>query len=144
MGQLISEILEETSLTVSTHTITLQSTAPAVINADRDKISSVLSNLISNAVKYSPAGGTILINYWLKGKTLTVSVKDQGMGISPDDLDKVFERYYRVEAAEMRNISGFGIGLYLSAEIIKRHNGQIWAESTAGQGSVFSFSLPIG
>ncbi|BAU56093.1 PAS domain S-box protein [Mucilaginibacter gotjawali] len=143
MGQLIREILDETSLTVSTHTISLQSTAPAVVTADRDKISSVLSNLISNAVKYSPAGGTIAIDYQLAGQTLTVSVKDQGMGISPGDLDKIFERYYRVEAAEMRNISGFGIGLYLSAEIIKRHNGTIRAESSEGEGSVFSFTLPV-
>ncbi|MDR3694552.1 PAS domain S-box protein [Mucilaginibacter sp.] len=144
IGQLIREILEETRLTVSTHTFSLPAAIPAVVAADRDKISSVLSNLISNAVKYSPAGSAIHIDYQLNGLALTVSVKDQGMGISAEHINKIFDRYYRVEAVHMRNISGFGIGLYLSAEIIKRHHGKIWVESTAGQGAVFSFSIPVG
>ena len=143
VGQLISEILEETRFTVSTHTVSLTGAGPAVINADRDKISSVLSNLVSNAIKYSPAGSTVHVDYKVTGDVISVCVKDQGMGIPPQDLDKIFERYYRVEASQMQHISGFGIGLYLSAEIIKRHHGKIWAESTQGQGSVFWFSLPV-
>jgi PAS domain S-box-containing protein len=143
LAQLITEIMEETRLTVSTHVITVTGTGPAVISADRDKISSVLSNLISNAIKYSAAGSTVQINYKLNKDTISVSVKDQGIGISTQHLDKIFERYYRVEASQMQHISGFGIGLYLSAEIVKRHHGKIWVESTPGQGSVFWFLLPV-
>lgn len=143
LAQLITEIMEETRLTVSTHVITVTGTGPAVISADRDKISSVLSNLISNAIKYSAAGSTVQINYKLNKDTISVSVKDQGIGISTQHLDKIFERYYRVEASQMQHISGFGIGLYLSAEIVKRHHGKIWVESNPGQGSVFWFLLPV-
>jgi PAS domain S-box-containing protein len=144
LALLIDEIVEESRFTVSTHTIILAGNGPAVIKADRDKISSVLSNLVGNAIKYSPARSEVHIDYQLKGDTIVVSVKDQGMGISPHDLDKIFDRYYRVEATQMQHISGFGLGLYLSAEIIKRHHGKLWAESTVGQGSVFWFSLPVG
>lgn len=71
------------------------------------------------------------------------SVRDEGIGIKPDQLDKLFDRYYRVQSIHTQHISGFGIGLYLSAEIIQRHNGKIWAESESGKGSTFYFSLPI-
>jgi signal transduction histidine kinase len=72
-----------------------------------------------------------------------VSVKDEGMGLKPEDRDKVFDRYFRVESNHTRHISGFGIGLYLSAEIIHRHGGKIWVESESGVGSTFHFSLPL-
>jgi signal transduction histidine kinase len=72
-----------------------------------------------------------------------VSVRDEGMGISQKDRDKLFDRFYRVESKEMKSISGFGIGLYLCAEIISRHNGKIWAESELGKGSTFYFTIPI-
>jgi signal transduction histidine kinase len=65
------------------------------------------------------------------------------MGIKPEDLDKIFDRYYRVETNHTRHISGFGIGLYLSSEIIERHGGKVWAESESGKGSTFYFSLPL-
>ena len=74
---------------------------------------------------------------------ITVSVKDEGMGISETDLDHLFERYYRVENDNNSLISGFGIGLYLCSEIIQIHKGEIWAESTIGEGSTFSFSIPV-
>ncbi|MDB5112201.1 MAG: hypothetical protein JWR67_3315, partial [Mucilaginibacter sp.] len=113
------------------------------ITADRDKIGSVVSNLISNAVKYSPRGKLIEIDYKINGNMIVASVKDEGMGIKPKDIDKIFERYYRVETKQTQHISGFGIGLYLSAEIIKRHEGKIWAESESGKGSTFYFELPL-
>lgn len=65
------------------------------------------------------------------------------MGIKPDDVTKIFDRYYRVESSQTQHISGFGIGLYLSAEIVRRHEGQIWVESTYGEGSTFCFTLPL-
>jgi len=76
-------------------------------------------------------------------KNVVFSVKDEGMGIKAHDIEKLFERYYRVSTNHTRHISGFGIGLYLSAEIIQRHDGRIWVESESGVGSTFYFSLPL-
>ena len=77
------------------------------------------------------------------GRESKGSVKDEGMGIKADDQEKLFDRYYRVESNQMQQISGFGIGLYLSAEIVLRHNGKIWVESELGKGSIFFFKLPL-
>jgi two-component system sensor histidine kinase VicK len=74
---------------------------------------------------------------------ITVSVKDEGMGIREQDLPRIFDRYYRVGTEHTKNISGFGVGLYLCAEIVHRHHGRIWAESQKGVGSTFYFSLPL-
>ncbi|MET3499219.1 PAS domain S-box-containing protein [Mucilaginibacter rubeus] len=142
LGQLLQEVLEETQLTVTSHVFSLKECSNLTVNADRDKIISVISNLISNAVKYSPKGRQIDISCKLNGNMVIVSVKDEGMGIKPDDLGYIFDRYYRVETNHTRHISGFGIGLYLSSEIIKRHGGEIWAESELDKGSTFYFSLP--
>lgn len=116
---------------------------PILINADRDKIGQVIDNLISNAVKYSPSNTTIQISCISKGGKAMVSVSDQGMGISSEDLPRLFERYYRVQGQGHQSIAGFGIGLYLCWEILKRHNGTIWAESRLEHGSIFYFQLPV-
>ena len=116
---------------------------PISVHADRDKISSVISNLLSNAVKYSPKQSIILVACQNYENEVIVSVKDEGIGIQPSDADKIFNRYYRVESSNTQHISGFGIGLYLSAEIVQRHGGRIWLESEEGKGSTFFFSLPI-
>ncbi|GAA4087220.1 PAS domain S-box protein [Mucilaginibacter panaciglaebae] len=142
LDQLLREILEETRLTVTTHSFSLEECDHIAVNADRDKISSVISNLISNAVKYSPKGSSIDIRCKINKETVIVSVKDDGMGIKSEDIGHIFERYYRIETSVTRHISGFGIGLYLSAEIIKRHGGDIWVESESTKGSIFYFSLP--
>jgi len=143
MDELLREIVEETKLMVSTHEILLSSCGKLEICADRDKISSVISNLLSNAVKYSPKGKLVEVDCKIDRNQVLISIKDEGIGIRPEDLGQIFDRYYRVETKDNRHISGFGIGLYLSAEIIKRHEGRIWAESAIGEGSVFYFSLPI-
>jgi PAS domain S-box-containing protein len=143
LGELLDEVLDETRLIASTHIINLVGTGRVMVNADRDRISSVVSNLVSNAVKYSPKGQLIEIDYNIRGEMVVVSIKDEGMGIKPIDINKIFDRYYRVESNHTRHISGFGIGLYLSAEIVDRHDGKIWAESESGKGSTFYFSLPL-
>jgi len=143
LGELLQEITEEARLISGSHHIMLESCETVTVNADRDKISSVLSNLVSNAVKYSPRGTYIRLNCRVSEKKVTVSVADEGMGIPSQDLPQIFDRYHRVESENTRHISGFGIGLYLSAEIIKRHDGEIWAESEMGVGSTFYFSLPL-
>jgi len=143
LEELVAEIISETELTVSTHQILFTPAPVLSIQADRDKIASVISNLISNAVKYSPKGKTIAIKCEVNERSAVVSVKDEGMGIKAQDIENLFQRYYRVNTDHTRNISGFGIGLYLSAEIIQRHDGKIWVESESGVGSTFYFSLPI-
>jgi PAS domain S-box-containing protein len=143
LDELIEDIVKETALTVSSHLIEFQPCNRIMVNADHDKIGSVITNLISNAVKYSPKGKTIEVKCEIIGDKAQVSVRDEGMGLKPKDKDKVFDRYFRVESNHTQHISGFGIGLYLSAEIIHRHDGEIWLESESGVGSTFYFSLPV-
>jgi PAS domain S-box-containing protein len=143
INELLREVYDETNLVVSTHKVMLLQLGEIKVNADRDKINSVISNFVSNAIKYSPKGKLIEIASQISGNTVIVHVKDEGMGIKPQHLAHIFDRYYRVETEHTRHISGFGIGLYLSAEIIERHDGKIWAESESGKGSTFYFSLPL-
>jgi len=143
IDELIREIIDDVQVTTVSHTITLTACSPIEIDADRDKIGSVISNLLTNAIKYSPRNQGITVTCTKTDDVLQVSVKDEGMGIKEQDIDKLFDRYYRVESKNTTHISGFGIGLYLSAEIIQRHNGKIWAESETGVGSTFYFTLPL-
>jgi PAS domain S-box-containing protein len=140
---LIRESIAEAELTASTHQIYFDPCDPVYVYADEDKIGSVISNLLSNAVKYSPKGKMVVVKCHVEGSTAQVSVRDDGMGMKQQDTARIFERYHRVETTHTRNISGFGIGLYLSAEIIERHQGRIWVESESGKGSTFYFNLPI-
>lgn len=143
LDELVEELVEETRLTTSTHQITIANAAHVDIFADRDKIGSVISNLLSNAIKYSPQAKDIEVICEVKEKQVKLSVRDYGMGISPHDLEKLFDRFYRVEGNQTQHISGFGIGLYLSAEIIERHHGNIGVDSEVGKGSTFYFNLPL-
>ncbi|WP_426327081.1 PAS domain S-box protein [Pedobacter sp. R-06] len=141
LSELLKETIEETYVSQSSHQIILNPTCEVNINADRNKIGNVISNLISNGLKYSDNGTSIEITCKLYDTEVEIQIKDEGIGIKPEDIDKLFERYYRVQGNH--TISGFGIGLYLSAEIIERHGGRIWAESEEGKGSVFHFTLPL-
>jgi signal transduction histidine kinase len=141
VNDLFNEIDNEYRTLYSSHELTFNLPEPGVITADRDKIAQVMNNLVGNAVKYSPIGTSIEISGQWENRILRVIVQDQGMGIKADDIHRLFDRYYRVE--QNSNIAGFGIGLYLSAEIIKAHGGKIWAESQPGKGSRFCFELPI-
>jgi two-component system sensor histidine kinase VicK len=143
LARLIKEIEDECLVTIASHKVIFAPVETTFVNADRDKIGQVLNNLISNAVKYSAFGTTINVACQTIDGSAKVSVKDQGMGIKPKDLSNIFDRYYRVVGGHMHSISGFGIGLYLCAEIIRRHDGEIWAESEFGKGSTFIFTLPL-
>lgn len=144
LGKLVQEIIEETKITTSSHQFVFACQCSAMVNADRDKISSVISNLLSNAIKYSPQHTSIEVSCGQEGNHFVFSVKDQGVGIKEKDLERIFDRYYRVENTQTKFISGFGIGLYLSLEIIKRHDGYLKAESEPGKGSRFYFQIPKG
>ncbi|GAB3922174.1 PAS domain-containing protein [Mucilaginibacter myungsuensis] len=141
--ELLESIADETRLIVNSHDIRLQPGSHVTVNADRDKVGSVITNLVSNAVKYSPKGTVINLTCTLENSLVKVTVTDEGLGIRPEDQSRLFERYYRVEDQQAKYVSGFGIGLYLSAEIIERHNGQIGVESEIGKGSTFWFTLPV-
>ncbi|MGB9877517.1 MAG: ATP-binding protein [bacterium] len=113
---------------------------PTVI-ADEDKVDQIITNLVSNAVKYSPDGGEVRITIQEDPETggVLVAVKDQGIGIPKEVLPRLFQRYYRVEG---RKISGTGLGLYLTRHLVEAHGGKIWVESEEGKGSTFYFTLP--
>jgi len=143
LDDLVQEMIADTMLTIASHTITLTCAEPLAVHADRDKIGSVLSNLLSNAIKYSPRGKNITVECKAEGNMALISVTDEGMGIKAHDIDRIFDRYYRVESNHTQTISGFGIGLYLCAEIVQRHDGQIGVESQSGKGSTFYFTLPL-
>lgn len=143
LDELVKENIEEAEIIAVKHLLVFYPFEPVLVFADRDKIGSVISNLISNAMKYSAEGKQVEIWCEVKDSKALITVKDQGMGIKAEDIPRLFDRYYRVENEDMQLISGFGIGLYLSAEIILHHNGNIWVESEPGLGSTFYFSLPI-
>lgn len=115
----------------------------AYVWMDRDKITQVLDNVITNAIKYSPDGGKIRIKLDIKRHYLLVSIQDQGMGIAYDKLDKIFERFYRVDKARNRKLGGTGLGLAITKELVEAHHGQIWAQSSEGKGTTILFTLPL-
>jgi signal transduction histidine kinase len=141
LEDLIRESIEESNVITLQHEIKFAGNCPVLVNADRDKIGSVISNLLSNASKYSPTGKDITVNCRIEDDTAIVSVTDEGIGIHADDTEKIFDRYYRVETNQTQFVSGFGIGLYLCAEIISQHEGKIWVDSEKDKGSTFYFSL---
>ncbi|WP_129717459.1 PAS domain S-box protein [Pedobacter sp. SYP-B3415] len=142
LASLLKEAEEESRVSVSSHTIIFEPMPDIWVHADPEKIGQVINNFISNAVKYSPARSVINVACTEADGQVKVSVSDSGIGITAADLPRIFERYYRIKRQETKNISGFGIGLYICSEIIRRHGGQIGAESTAGTGSTFYFTLP--
>ncbi len=113
------------------------------IVADERRIHQVLDNLISNGLKYSKQGGNVWITITLYKKTVKVSVRDDGIGISPDDLPHVFERFFRASRREAAQIEGSGLGLSIAKAIVKRHSGKIGVTSELDKGSTFWFSLPL-
>ena len=102
----------------------------------------MIDNIMNNAIKYSPDGGKITVHLLETHNNVVLSVTDEGLGIPKKDLEKVFERFYRVDKARARKQGGTGLGLAISKEVIKAHKGTIWVDSIEGKGSTFSFSLP--
>ncbi len=112
------------------------------VNIDANKLSWALTNLLSNAIRYSPLGGQILISASEIDNELWISVKDEGKGIPPAELDRIFEKFVQVEQAAFGGGIGTGLGLSIAKEIVQLHGGRIWADSTLGEGSVFTFTIP--
>lgn len=113
------------------------------IEMDEDKITQVLYNIISNALKYSPEGGTVTYRLRDREDMLEISISDQGMGIPKENVEKIFERFYRVDKARSRQLGGTGLGLAIAKEMIEAHGGSIWAKSEEGKGTTIYFTLPM-
>jgi signal transduction histidine kinase len=110
------------------------------VAADPDRLERILVNLLSNALKYSPPETEVTLSARRKGDEVIVSVADRGLGIAPQDVSQLFQRYYRAKGA--RKTEGLGLGLYISRMLVEAHGGHIWVESETGQGSTFHFTLP--
>lgn len=142
MNHLVKEILETMQLTTEKHLIVTQGKIKHAVFGDRERIGQVMINLISNAIKYSPKSDKIHVLLSSDTNTVKICIKDYGVGIPKEKQKHVFKRFYRVSGAKEDTFPGLGLGLYISAEIIKRHQGDMSVESTTGEGSTFCFILP--
>jgi two-component system, OmpR family, sensor histidine kinase VicK len=115
--------------------------APA--EALADKVRQVLTNLIDNAVKYSPDGGRAEIKLERRDRHVRVSIRDEGLGIPPSEQARVFEKFYRLDPDLTRGVGGTGLGLYICRELVRHMDGRVWVESAEGEGSTFFFELPL-
>ncbi|MDP4283200.1 MAG: chemotaxis protein CheB [Bacteroidota bacterium] len=141
-NEIVLEALESVQYSSPSHHILLSGEIKKPIKGDKERLKQVVINLLNNAVKYSPNAKDIFINLVKDKDCVKVSVKDNGIGIRKQNLEKIFERYYR-EEQRAAHFQGLGIGLYISHEIIQSHHGKIWAESEPGKGSTFYFTIPI-
>ena len=141
---LAKEVIEVMQFSTKTHRLTLDSNInKLLVTADRQRIEQVIINLLSNAIKYSPGANEVNVTVSAADNKALVAVRDFGLGITRDQQERIFNRFYRVEDMAA-HISGLGIGLFISKEIISRHNGRLWVESEPGKGSVFFFEIPVG
>ncbi|MES2109643.1 MAG: ATP-binding protein [Bacteroidota bacterium] len=143
LNELIEETIAETVTLSPGRIINFKPKEELTIHADHEKIGQVVSNLLSNALKYSDKETIISVTAAKEKDNIKVSIIDKGIGIRPKDQEKLFQRFYRVEGDKLKNISGFGIGLYISSEIMQRHKGTIGVDSEEGKGATFYFTLPI-
>lgn len=142
MSKLISDVVSDLQQVAPERTIVLQNGIRKKVRGDKNRISQVLINLITNAIKYSPRNKKVLVRATEDKKSVHIAVRDYGIGIEKSEKDKIFDRFYRVKDAKGKTFPGLGIGLYLSKAIVARHNGKIWVDSKKGEGSTFHFVLP--
>ncbi|HEU5380410.1 MAG TPA: chemotaxis protein CheB [Ktedonobacteraceae bacterium] len=141
---LVREIVEEVSRTTQGHQIRIEGVAKRlVVSGDREHLGQVLTNLLTNAVKYSPQAERVLVKVAADGDNAVVGVQDFGIGVAPEKQPHLFERFFRVSDAEHETFPGLGLGLYISAQIIERYGGRLWVESRVGEGSTFAFTVPL-
>ena len=141
MNILLKEIIGNIQLTTPIRIILKENNGQVSAYGDMERIGLVITNLLGNAIKYSPGSKEIVVDAFRADDAIIVSVKDNGIGIPQEDITNIFSRFYRVSGLSS-TFSGSGIGLYISSEIISRHGGKIWAESELNKGSTFYFSIP--
>ncbi len=141
LDELVKDCCDDSQILSEKHHITIKGEKDITVYADRNRLEQVIINLISNAIKYSPDADKVIINVAKTGDDIKVAVTDFGIGIPNETLPFLFDRFYRVDEVSQR-YSGLGLGLYISSEIVKRHQGDIGIESTPGKGSTFWFTIP--
>ena len=143
LSALVEIVTGRMALTTHRHRIRVVESEPVVVQADRVRIEQVLGKLLDNAVRYSPRGGDVEVRLVVRDGAAVVSVRDRGIGIPTEKQARVFQRFYRPHTDTPYDYGGMGVGLYISREIVARHGGAMWFESTEGEGSTFCFRLPI-
>ncbi len=141
--EVIKETVENIQPNAPKHEIIIEGKIKKKVWCDKDRISQVITNLLTNAIKYSPKADKVKVILTSSKSSVTVTVQDFGIGIEKNQQNKIFTRFYRVSGPDEKTFPGLGIGLYISSEIIKRHNGKMHLESTKGKGSKFSFTIPF-
>jgi PAS domain S-box-containing protein len=142
-NELVKEIVEETSRVITKHRIKQNLGKSQMVKGDRNKLGQVIINFMDNAAKYSSEHSEILVTTDTDSSFVVLSVQDHGIGIPVDQQQKVFDRFFRVSGERENTYAGLGLGLYISSELIKRHNGTIGVKSEAGKGSTFYFKIPF-
>ncbi|AEI63039.1 ATP-binding protein [Corallococcus macrosporus] len=141
---LVTQVLHSLESERGDHTVHFDAPEqPVQVNVDPFRMEQVLSNLVENAFKYSPHGGTVRVSLRQRGGLALLSVSDEGIGIPPDQQRLLFDRYFRARNVSARSFGGLGLGLYISRDIVERHGGRIWVESEPGHGSTFHVALPL-
>lgn len=138
---LVQETVENVSTLSQLHFLTVKKNETIICRGDRLRLEQVITNLLTNAVKYSPQSNQVVINSVIKDNNILLSVQDFGIGVNKENITRIFDRFYRVNNG--LRFGGLGLGLYISSEIIKGHKGSLWVESQPGKGSTFYFTLPL-
>ena len=142
LASFIATMIEEFRGAIETSRIMLSIPDDLYVMADTKRLSRIMINLLNNALKYSPDHSTVAVKAYCKEDQAVISVTDHGTGIEPDEISKLFQRYYRTESGR-KNPNSVGLGLYITKELVQAHGGRIWVESTPGIGSTFSFTMPL-
>ena len=141
---LVQRVVDEIQLTLVKHTVTCAGpAAPLLIEGDELRLEQVLQNLLENAIKYSPAGGTVRVELARHERRVRIAISDEGIGIPQAELQHLFQRFYRAANVDDQHISGLGVGLYLAKELVALHDGTIEVVSEEGRGSTFTIELPL-
>ncbi|MEP6693122.1 MAG: hybrid sensor histidine kinase/response regulator [Chloroflexota bacterium] len=143
LADVVREVGERMKLLSKGNEIATKIEGTAAIVADRDRIEQVLENLVGNAIKYSPENSHVEIILHPSGANAVVSVRDEGIGVAPGEVEKIFGLFYRSPDPRADHVGGLGLGLYISREIVSRHHGRLWAERNAGAGTTFHVTLPL-
>jgi signal transduction histidine kinase len=143
LADVVREVAERMRLLSKGHEIEAMIEGAAPIVADRDRIEQVFENLVGNAIKYSPENGRIDVSLRVNGSNAVVSVRDQGIGVAPGEVEKIFGLFYRSPDPRADHVGGLGLGLYISREIVARHHGRLWAERNPDAGTTFHVTLPL-
>lgn len=146
LSELAADIVNEQMPDIKSaeHTVNLRlRKKPLIINADPHMLRMAIENLVSNAIKYTPSGGEIEVSTRKRKSSALISIKDTGVGVKPEDIDKIFQQFSRLPNEMSQQVGGTGIGLYLAKHLVELHGGQITVDSTPGKGSTFTISLPL-